>query len=321
MLLKSRACQVVVIGGGSVGLLYAARLALAGQPVTIVTRSSLQANQLNERGLSFQKLNGETVTIPVTASPIEEGLPEGNLYLLTVKQPDLHSVLPTLKGVDLEARVIALQNGMGHYELLRTILTETQCFFAINTEGARRLSPTEVVHTGTGTLRVGSWETSDCNDPLIRTFVEWAISTGMEAVYEKAIQPFAWRKLIANALINPLTALFEIPNGALLENSHAQQLMRALFVEAAAVAAYAGQKIEDADLQEIVSICRNTSRNLSSMLQDIKKRRPTEVQSINGYLVQVGQKAGIPTPLHETLLRVILLKSDMGIRKEGGDSR
>lgn len=321
MLLEPKTLQVVVIGGGSVGLLYAARLALAGQPVTIVTRSSLQANQLNERGLSFTRLDGESITVPVTARPIEEGLPVGKLYLLTVKQPDLGSVLPALQGLGSEARVIALQNGMGHYELLRTVLSEAQCFFAINTEGARRLSPTEVVHTGTGILRVGSWEASDHSDPCIGWFVQWALSSGIEAVYEKAIQPFAWRKLIANALINPLTALFEIPNGALLENEHTKQLMRQLFMEAATVAAYAGQKIEEADLQEIVSICRNTSRNLSSMLQDIQKRRPTEVQSINGYLVRLGKEAGIPTPLHATLLQVILLKSDMGIWKEGGDSR
>lgn len=93
--------------------------------------------------------------------------------------------------------------------------------------------------------------------------------------------------------------------------------MRDLFDEAAQVAAFAGQKIGEKDWQEIVVICRSTSRNLSSMLQDVMKNRSTEVQSINGYLVELGKKSGIPTPLHETLLRVILLKSGMGIGKEG----
>ncbi|MGZ0050004.1 ketopantoate reductase family protein [Brevibacillus gelatini] len=309
--------QVVVVGGGSVGLLYAARLALAGQSVAVVTRSSIQANQLMEQGLWLQSLDGKKTKVTVPAQPIEAGLPTGNLYLLTVKQPDLPALLPALAGLNRSARVIALQNGMGHQELLAEVLADTQCFFAIHTEGARRHSATEVEHTGTGTLRVGPWQESNDKDPVIAAFVAWASAAGIAAIYEKAMEPHAWKKLLANALINPLTALFEIPNGALLDNSYTQGLMRDLFEEAAKVAAFAGQKIGEADWQEIVAICRSTSRNLSSMLQDVKRHRPTEVQSINGYLVKLGKQAGIPTPLHETLLRVILLKSGMGIGKEG----
>ncbi|WP_083955769.1 ketopantoate reductase family protein [Brevibacillus parabrevis] len=311
------ALQVVVVGGGSVGLLYAARLALAGQFVTVVTRSSLQANQLTEQGLWLHSLDGQKNRVNVQAQPIADGLPEGNLYLLTVKQPDLPSLLPVLAEIPPYARVIALQNGMGHQELLASVLEDAQCYFAIHTEGARRHSATEVEHTGTGTLRVGPWQEKADRDALIDAFVTWAVEAGITALYEKAIEPHAWRKLLANALINPLTALFEIPNGALLDSSYTQGLMRDLFAEAVEVAAFAGQKIGDSEWQEIVAICRNTSRNLSSMLQDVKRQKPTEVQAINGYLVKRGKEAGIPTPLHETLLRVILLKSSMGIGKEG----
>lgn len=312
--------HTVVIGGGSVGLLYTARLVLSGQSVTVVTRSAHQADQLQQTGIFFHQLDGTTVQVPVSASPIERGLPEAHLYLLTVKQTDLSDLLPALSHIPASARVIALQNGMGHQELLAQVVSDRQRFFAINTEGARRLSPTEVVHTGSGLLRVGTWDHDSTRDAVIRSFVEWAKSIGMQAVYEEAIMPFAWRKLLANALINPLTALFDVPNGALLDNPHTLRLMRELFTEAAAVAVCSGQKIEEADWEEIVTICRNTSRNLSSMLQDVKRQRRTEVEAINGYLVKKGKEAGIPTPLHETLLRAILLKTGMGNRKEGGDS-
>lgn len=321
MLSQAKVLHTVVVGGGSVGLLYAARLALAGQTVTVVTRSSLQANQLTQSGISYTHLDGGKKVVPIQACSIEQGLPEGDLYLLTVKQTDLPALLPALRLIHSTARVIALQNGMGHHELLHGILSEERSFFAINTEGARRLSGTEVVHTGSGILRVGTWESVRDSDPVIRSFVEWAMSIGIHAVLEKSIKPYAWRKLMANALINPLTALFEIPNGALLENPHTEKLMQELFQEARTVAEYAGQKIEEADWQEIVTICRNTSRNLSSMLQDVKRHRQTEVESINGYIVRQGKVAGIPTPLHETLLRVITLKSAMGMGKEGGDSK
>ncbi|WP_312114019.1 ketopantoate reductase family protein [Brevibacillus reuszeri] len=318
---QAKVHKTVVVGGGSVGLLYAARLALAGQTVTVVTRSSLQANQLAQNGISYTQLDGELRLVPIDACPIEQGLPEADLYLLTVKQTDLPAILPALRRLNSTARIIALQNGMGHHELLHDVLSEGRSFFAINTEGARRLSGTEVVHTGSGVLRVGPWENGSNSDPVIQSFVEWATSVGIQAVLEKSIKPYAWRKLMANSLINPLTALFEIPNGALLDNPHTEKLMRELFQEASAVAEYAGQKLGETDWQEIVAICRNTSRNLSSMLQDVKRHKQTEVESINGYIVKLGKLAGIPTPLHETLFRVITLKSAMGMGKEGGDSK
>jgi len=321
MLSQANILQTVIVGGGSVGLLYAARLALAGETVTVVTRSSLQANQLSQNGITCTGLDGSTRVVPVLASPIERGLPQGNLYLLTVKQTDLPGLLPAIRQVNSSARVIALQNGMGHQELLSGVLSEEQIFFAINTEGARRLSGTEVVHTGSGILRVGAWENGSDMDPVISSFMKWASCAGIHSVFEKSMKPYAWRKLMANALINPLTALFEVPNGALLENPHTEKLMRELFTEASAVAEYAGQKMEEADWQEIVTICRNTSRNLSSMLQDVKRHKQTEVESINGYIVKQGQRANLPTPLHETLLRVITLKTSMGMWKEGGDSK
>lgn len=312
--------RTVVIGGGSVGLLYAARLVLSGQSVTVVTRSSLQAEQLAQQGITLQQLDGKKVLIPVEAMPIEQGLPAADLYLVTVKQTDLPDLLPPLRKTSANARMLALQNGMGHQELLAEALPEERCFYGINSEGARRMTATEVAHTGSGSLRVGPWKKRGGHDPVIAAFVDAANAAGMSVTYEEAIEPFAWRKLLANSLINPLTAIFDIPNGALLENEHTVRLMRELFEEASVVAESCGQKMEESDWQEIGIICRNTSRNFSSMLQDMKRQRRTEVEAINGYIVKKGKAAGIPTPLHESLLRVILLKTSINREKEGGDS-
>ncbi|QRG65780.1 ketopantoate reductase family protein [Brevibacillus choshinensis] len=321
MQLEKDTLQIVVVGGGSVGLLYAARLARSGQAVTIVTRSSLQSNQLMQNGLCYQQLDGEKSVVSIVAQPIEMGLPHADVYLLSVKQTDLPDLLPPLKDLPAKARVVALQNGMGHQELLAQILPQRQCFFAINTEGARRLSATEVMHTGSGLLRMGPWESGMQADAVMQAFVDALQEAGVNAQLEASIKPYAWRKLMANALINPLTALFDIPNGALLENPQTLQLMRELFLEASAVASAHGQKMKETDWQEIVTICRNTSRNLSSMLQDVKRQKQTEVEAINGYLVKRGREAGIPTPLHDVLLRLVLLKTDVGIGKEGGDRK
>jgi len=308
-----------VVGGGSVGLLYAARLADSGISTVVVTRTRLQAEQLEREGITVQQLDGTRLQVPVQARPIEQGLPKADLYLLTVKQTDLPALLPALRSAPGGARFLALQNGMGHQELLAGVLPERQCFFGIHTEGARRLSATEVAHTGTGVLRIGPWRKKAEADPLIDAFAIVAKQAGFQVSQVEEIEPFAWRKLLANSVINPLTAIFDVPNGALLENSHTVSLMRALFEEASAVARSCGQKMEESDWQEIGIICRNTSQNLSSMLQDIKRQRGTEVEAINGYIVKKGKEAGIPTPLHECLFRVVLLKTSVESEKGGDD--
>ena len=302
-------------------MLYAARLAKSGVSTVVVTRTWLQAEQLERRGITLRQLDGSKLQIPVEARPVEQGLPAADLYLVTVKQTDLPGLLPALRTAASDgARFLALQNGMGHQELLASVLPEPQSFFGIHSEGARRLTATEVAHTGTGTLRVGPWRKKANLDPLIAAFADAANNAGFHVSCVAEVEPFAWRKLLANSLINPLTAIFDVPNGALLENSHTVRLMRELFEEAAAVARNFGQKMEESDWQEIGIICRNTSRNLSSMLQDIKRQRRTEVEAINGYIVKKGKEAGIPTPLHECLLRVILLKTSMVSEKGGDDS-
>ncbi|MFY0545545.1 ketopantoate reductase family protein [Brevibacillus sp. H7] len=301
--------HVVVIGGGSVGLLLAARLRIGGQSVELVTRSREQAEQINRDGILLRRLDGGAEKVMVPAGNIHSPLPSGHVYLLAVKQTDVSNVIPLLRHLPRHARVLALQNGMGHHELLSDALFHDQCFFAINTEGARRVSPTEVQHTGSGLLRIGPWDRQDKRDLLISSFVEKVNDCGIPAVYADEISSYAWRKLVANALINPLTALFEVPNGTLLDSFSTLQLMRDMFAEAAAVAASCGQKIHEPHWQEIVTICRNTSQNYSSMLQDVWKGKPTEIDSINGFLVRQGKRAGISTPLHETVLRAILLKT------------
>ncbi|QQE75882.1 2-dehydropantoate 2-reductase [Brevibacillus composti] len=303
--------DLVVIGGGSVGMLYAARLLLSGQSVRLITRTREQAGQIRQDGITLRQLDGTERHAPIPSQPLEDGLPAADLYLLAVKQTDLDSILSALSDIPPAARVLALQNGMGHFEKITGILAPSQCLFASNTEGARRISPVFVAHTGTGLLRLGPWEEAKERDPIGSAFVELANRSGFQAVYENGMKPFAWRKLLANASINPLTALFDIPNGMLLESPHTMHLMRELFQEAAAVAQRYGEKIEEQDWQDIVKICRNTSRNISSMLQDIRRRNETEVKAINGYLVQKGREAGLPTPMHETVLRAVLLKSDM----------
>lgn len=300
--------KIVVVGGGSVGLLAAARLQLGGQQVHLVTRTAGQAARVQQQGLTMRALDGQVRQVAVDVSPAAAGLPLADIYLLTVKAPDVSALLPVLSAIPESARVIAMQNGMSHVEVLTTHLSPGQLFFAVNTEGARRHSPVEVEHTGSGTIRVGPWEKQETPDRLIDAFAAAARKSGMDVQWVDTAAPLLWRKLLVNALINPLTALFEVENGGLLRSPETLPVMRALFEEAAAVADACGRKIGEADWQEIVTICRNTWRNHSSMLQDIQHGRPTEIDAILGYLTGKADAHGIAVPMLRTALLAVRVK-------------
>jgi 2-dehydropantoate 2-reductase len=314
--------KMVVIGGGSVGMLLAARLTLGGGNVKLITRGEGQALQLSKKGLTLHMIDGTRRTVSIEASAYHHPLPAADFYLLAVKQPDIASVLPSLRTISPQGKVVALQNGIGHHERLAEALHGDQLFFAVNTEGARRLSETEVEHTGHGCLRIGPWQKQRQTDQLLADFIRFANASGVPAEYAEETCSLIWRKVIVNGVVNPLTALFEVANGRLLDSPVTISTMRRLFAEAAAVANAAGQKIDETDWQELVTICRNTSRNHSSMLQDFWHGRPTEIEAINGYLVKKGKELGVSTPWNETVRKTVLLKTSLRLLKgEACDER
>ena len=93
-----------------------------------------------------------------------------------------------------------------------------------------------------------------------------------------------------------------IKNGGLLENPHAHSIMRELACEAASVAKACGIVLPFQDTEgEVEKVARQSSDNLSSMLQDVLRGAPTEVDAINGMIVQLGEKNNVPIPVNRII--------------------
>jgi 2-dehydropantoate 2-reductase len=115
-----------------------------------------------------------------------------------------------------------------------------------------------------------------------------------------------WSKLVINAAINPLTALLGVPNGELLRRPSAQALMGTVATEAAAVAAARGQVLTFSDpVAAAAAVAQRTAVNHSSMLQDVQRGAPTEIDAINGAIVKAGEMQNVPTPNNHTLWLLI----------------
>jgi 2-dehydropantoate 2-reductase len=128
----------------------------------------------------------------------------------------------------------------------------------------------------------------------------------MEVEYAPNVDDLLWSKLVVNAAINPLTGLLRVPNGALLELEPARALLGAVARETALVANASGRRLAYPDpVAAVEAVASRTATNTSSMLQDLLRGAPTEIDAISGAIVAVGDECGIATPLNRTLWLLI----------------
>jgi 2-dehydropantoate 2-reductase len=129
---------------------------------------------------------------------------------------------------------------------------------------------------------------------------------GLETRISRDIKGLLWSKLIVNAGINPLTAITRLNNGRLTEFEGTRKIMREAVTEAVKVAKRKRIKlIYDDPLAKVEAVCEATAANVSSMLQDVLRKKRTEIDFINGVVVRLGQEIGIPTPTNSLLLELV----------------
>ncbi|KAB7707962.1 2-dehydropantoate 2-reductase [Bacillus aerolatus] len=288
--------KIGVLGGGAVGLFFAANLA-QWFPVTLFTRTKEQAAAINKQGITVNE-NGKETAHFVQARQVDQLIEHSpDCLFIAVKQYELLPVLPVLEKAALNTALVFLQNGMGHLTQLEP-LPQPFIFVAAVKHGMLKTGPGRVDVRGRGKTNVAVYR----GDPQ-------AIYTITKQTAD--VFPFEWRpdyesmlleKMAANTVINPLTAILRITNGELVENPHYLKLAESVFKEFAAVFK---DKTNVSAWNEVVNICRSTAANRSSMLRDIEAGRPTEIETIVGYVLSQAAKNKVDVPVLETVYHMI----------------
>jgi 2-dehydropantoate 2-reductase len=140
----------------------------------------------------------------------------------------------------------------------------------------------------------------------MRVYADWFQLAGFSVKTFSDMDGLIWGKLVVNAAINPLTALLGVPNGELLKLPTARVLMANTAREVASVSTAKGVQLPFNDpVAEVEEVARKTAKNHSSMLQDIKRDAPTEIDAICGVIVEAGTQLGVPTPINDTLYQLV----------------
>ncbi|MFZ5757793.1 MAG: ketopantoate reductase family protein [Pseudomonadota bacterium] len=260
-----------ILGTGSIGSLFARRLAATGFPVVPLPRGS-------------------------TRTP-----PPALLMVCTKVQDTEDALLPHITGSGTGQLAMLLQNGMGMAERLRARWPDLRLWNAVTTAGAWRDAGNVLHVVAEGETRAGRHDTA--GHAVLDDGVLALAAAGLLTV-DEPILPVLWRKLAVNAVINPLTALHGCRNGELETHPETRSLLAPLAAEIDAVARTEGVALDTLALA--TSVLRSTAGNFSSMNRDLAQGRRTEIGFITGHVVACAQRHGIDVPLNRALLEAVL---------------
>ena len=289
--------KVAIMGAGAVGCYYGAMLALAGHEVVLIGRAPF-ADTVSQNGLILEK-GGERLVATVRASTDPSMIRGAEIVMVCVKSGDTSEagqlIAPHLAP---DCTVLSLQNGVTNAETLGHI-TGRPVLPVVVYVASHMNSPGVVRHEGRGDLELSGQGAEDIAVILNEAGVETRISDDVMASL--------WAKLVVNCAINPLSAITGLPYGKIAAQDGMPELMQDIAREALSVARAEGISVPDAVFETIRTIPVTMAGQHSSTAQDLLRGKPTEIDYLNGEIVNRAARLGIDVPINRTL--TLLVKS------------
>ncbi len=292
---------IVVLGGGAVGSLFAARLAGSGRSVELVGRPDHVA-AIRANGLTV--LDPAPETFRLRAETELAAGTEAEAVLLTVKTFDLERAATELaRAIPRPVPTLLTQNGLGIEPAVHSALASggwtnpaAWAVRAVHSGPATWVRPGGVRAAGEGELLLPDPGERPESATVLRLFARLLADAGLRVRAVPRFEREVWRKALVNAAINPVTATHGVENGRLLEDPERAEA-RARRAEARRAAALAGYDFsEEESVGDFERVARATAANRSSMLQALERGRPTEIESISGEIVRIAAAQGVDLP-------------------------
>ena len=295
--------NIAIIGVGAMGCLFGAYLARVAR-VVMVGHWPAQLAALENKGLTLVGMDGSESHYRLHASSDPADAYPADVALILVKSQQTERAARQARQALTAAGVaLTLQNGLGNVERLAAVLGSDGVALGVTSQGATILAPGRVRHAGHGPTYLAQ---RPATAAVLARLAALLNQVGLESHLTHNADGLMWGKLAVNAGINPLTALLGVRNGYLAENEPARTVMGQAAEEAAAVARAQGIELPFADAAgRALTVARATADNYSSMLQDVRRGAPTEIEAICGAIVEYGRRFKVPTPVNEGLYQLV----------------
>lgn len=293
-------------GGGAMGGMFGAYLAEAGNRVTLIDVVPEAVQKINRDGLTLEdKPSATSRTLKIAASSEPEKVGTVDLILNFVKcyhtEAAVTSALPM---VGKDTVVMTLQNGWGNAPRIARIVGEDKVLVGLTYHSATLLEPGKVLHSGKGMTFMGelNGQMSERLEAIRAAFA----GAGLDVTTSDNILKEIYQKLSLNVCTLPTAALLRFQAHQLVEHQGTLDLMRALLKEVVAIAKAQGIEMDEQERWEaITGLLKRAVGAKGSMLQDVEKGRRTEIDVINGAMVEAGARLGIPTPYNHAMVWMV----------------
>ncbi len=296
--------KIAVMGPGGIGGYVGGRLAEAGEDVCLIARGAHLA-ALRAKGLAIESPHGNAVLPKIRAVGEASEAGPVDLILFTVKLTDADSAARSLVPIVApHTRIVTLQNGIDSKAIIGRHIDPSHVAAGIIYLAAYIKAPGVIINPGGAHRmtvdRVGG-------DPVMAAFFA-AVGRAVALDCEPTDDPenTLWGKFIALTAFAGATGISRLPIGAVYRQPETLDFMRALLLEAIAVARAAGQHFDDAHAERTIELFRNQPyEQKSSMLVDLEAGKPLELPWLSGKVAALGAEFGIPTPASKAVLAAL----------------
>ncbi len=288
---------MLVAGAGAVGQWLGARLQQAGHDVHLLTtqRHIEPLRSLRIEGLSTFSGNLHAVADAKQLSG------DFGAIVLTSKAHMTQAIAPQVASfLDDGAPFISLQNGLGNAQKMGRFVTPERVVVAVTSHGLTLERPGLIRHTGIGATIVGPGPGGDHDEARVAD--KLLADAKLEPEMHADMRGFIWRKALVNHAINPVAALHGVRNGEIAQRPELHALSSTMLREGLALAARARVELPPGDAQNLVdATLEKTAQNKVSMLQDVEAKRPTEIETLTGRMVRLGERLLVSMPRSEAV--------------------
>ncbi|HVX79877.1 MAG TPA: 2-dehydropantoate 2-reductase [Devosiaceae bacterium] len=295
----------VLGGGGAMGGLFGGYLSRAGEDVTLIDVSRPAVEAINGGGLKIEEKDGSTITIPVRASDDPGSVGPVDLIVNFVKCYHTEAAITAARPmIGAETVVLSLQNGWGNAPRIASVIGEEPLIVGLTYHSATLLAPGHVKHPGVGMTYLG--EIKGGETPRLGKVADALRGAGLEATIAPRVLDEIWKKLALNVCTLPTAGLLRFFAHELGQHQGTMDLMERLLDETVAVARAQGINLDrDERWSAITGVIQRAVGAKASMLQDVEARRRTEIDVINGAIVEGGRRHGIATPFNDAMVWLI----------------
>ncbi len=310
--------NIVIVGQGAIGLLF---YNFANNSIDSAIDNSIDSGQNHFDSVTlkpsytvdnkqsdkqahyhFTDLNGLTKKLTLNYAN-DQAIKAADIILFTVKSYQVKQAISDIYDLISPRAVIVLcHNGMGTVEELPKALINSHPFITmLTTHGCLKVAALSITHTGLGQIDFGVAKQTPNPSKVAPNIISTLEQLLTPAIFHANISKKQWLKLAINCVINPLTALYDVENGA-INNKEYQKISKEVLAEIVLVAKAQDITLELNELIDTVkTVAQLTSKNSSSMRCDIANNKNTEIDYINGYIHRLGVKCNIATPANSHL--------------------